>query len=378
MNRFNLDRELKHMKNTDISVPPLVRTRLDDTYAAILDQTAAPTATQQRSRLRRYLSVPAACAVLGIALFSSGFVSPIMASSIKSVPLIGSLFSAIESDIGLRHAGEAGLASQVNNQISYNDVTFKVQESVFDGSRAAFVVQVTAPNLQQGLYDNGKEKVKLSNAIDNAWFHLKGHPQGDDSSQMDGLFYGGAGEDYPDTLVFEQVLPSSTTLPDAFEAEVTLTLQGMDHEFKLDVPFKRTANSLIELSATARASNDELSTSIDNIRLTPVTATLDTSVLLNGASNLTEREESRLRHIGFALFDDQGRRMPVLHGEGVYEDNRLDREYRYAATTGSPAYVVVKPFMIEDDFAEEPKEEQYIKALEMKIDLPQPTVRDKE
>ncbi|MEC0244302.1 DUF4179 domain-containing protein [Paenibacillus chitinolyticus] len=373
MDQFDLTDELKKLKevkSANMAISSLVRSRLDETYASLPDR-AATRKNKPKSRLRRITSVTSAAVILGTTLFASGFVSPVMANSIKSIPLIGSLFSSIEADIGLRNAGDLGLASPVNNKVFYKDVKLEVTETVFDGSRAAFLLRMTAPNLRDGKYDNGKRIVNLNNAIDNVFFSVDGKRQGAPGSILKGGFFTGAGEANPNMLIFEEVLDTSDarSVPDSFNAEVTLVLDGIDHEFKLDVPFRKSTDHIVNRHPDAAVTKDELTFSVTALQATPLTTRIYSSVALDKVTALNLNEENRLRRIGIAVFDDQGRQLPRLNGDGVYEGNRLNFDNRYATTPGKIDYLVLKPFVIKDDFTENVHEDQYIKGLEMKIDM---------
>ncbi|WP_342562291.1 DUF4179 domain-containing protein [Paenibacillus sp. FSL R7-0345] len=375
MDKFNLDQEFKGLKEGNAAagmpISPLVRARLDETYASLPEQPAGRRRKPQ-SKLRRLSSATAAAFVLGAGLFASGFVSPAMADSIKSIPLIGSLFSSIEGDIGLRNAGGLGLASSVNSEVSYQDVKLEVTETVFDGSRAAFLLKVEAPNLKNGEFDTGKKKVKLSDAISNLTLTVDGKQQGDPGSILQGGYYTGAGEAHPDMLIFEEVFETSgsSTVPDTFTAEAILALEGIDHEFKLDIPFKKTTEDIINVQPEALSANDELSVTVAELQSTPLTTRVQYSIALFNADTLTEKEEQRLNKIRLAVYDDQGRQLPALNGDGQYAANALSFDARYATTSGTTSYLLLKPYIIEDDFAETVKEKQFIKGLEQKIELP--------
>ncbi|MFB0841624.1 DUF4179 domain-containing protein [Paenibacillus oleatilyticus] len=376
MERFNLEKELIKLKKTnsaDTVMSSLVRSRLDDTYAALPERPTQRISRPTRTRLRRTTTATAAAVILGAAFFASGLVSPVMADSIKSIPLIGSIFSSIQGDIGLRNAGDLGLAATVNRNVSYEDVKLEVSETVFDGSRAAFLVHVTAPNLKNGKYDNGKKLVKLSNAIQNVFFTVNGKRQGDPGSILKGGGYMGAGEAHPDMLIFEEVLDTSGggSVPDSFNAEVTIILEGIDHEFKLDVPFRKTTDNIINVHPNAVVTKNEFTFSVTDLQVTPLTTRVNYSIALNNVQSLEQEDEyKKLRRVGIAAFDDQGRKLPELHGDGAYEGNRLNYDRRYASTLGTTKYLILKPFVIKDDFTENVKEDQYIKGLETKIELP--------
>lgn len=361
METFNDAKEFKKIESGRSEMSPLVRSRLDETYAFIAGQSRRAVA-RKSSRSRRLALATTAAGVLAVGLFTSSFLSPAMASSLKNIPVIGSIFSTIQGDTGLRLAGDLGLTSAVNRTVAYEDVNLEVTEALYDGQRAAFLLNVTAPNLENGTYNNGKKNMRLSQAVSDITFTADG------KEQNGGIFYGSAGDAHPNTLVFEAIVDPKTA-PDSLDATVTIALDGIDHAFTVDIPFKKTTDTTIALSPNAVATSDDLAFSVSEVRVTPITTRLTTSIALTDATTLTRKEERRLIKIGIAVFDDQGRRLNALNGDGVIEGNRLVFDRRYASQPGESKYLIVKPFIIKDDFAENVGEDQFIKGLETRIEL---------
>ncbi|TYP79126.1 DUF4179 domain-containing protein [Paenibacillus methanolicus] len=369
----NIEQELKKAGNDQPAMSPLVRARLDETYANIGGIQPKRKGRTRWTGLRLIAASTAAAGVLGIGVLATAFASPAMADSIRSLPVIGSIFSTLQGDSGLRAAGEQGLFATVNREVSHEDVKLKVTDTIYDGTRVAFLLTVEAPNLKDGVYDNGRKTVKLGSAIDQVV--LKGENDGGAISSLSGaggLFYGGAGKEHPNTLVFEQVLPyaNPNDAPDVFEASVTIKLDGIDHEFAFDIPFRKTMQASIEITPDAKSENGDYRFQVANVGVTPVTTRILTELEYKHAFVLTNKEERRLTRVGIAVFDDQGRRLTALNGEGIVEGNKIVYDRRFATTPGMSDYLTVKPFKIEDDFAEEVKESQYLKGLEVKIELP--------
>ncbi|MCP1307417.1 DUF5643 domain-containing protein [Paenibacillus tyrfis] len=115
---------------------------------------------------------------------------------------------------------------------------------------------------------------------------------------------------------------------------------------------------------------NEFTFSVTDLQVTPLTTRVNYSIALNNVQSLEQEDEYKLRRFGIAIFDDQGRQLPALHGDGKYEGNRLNYDRRYASTSGTTKYLILKPFVIKDDFTENVKEDQYIKGLETRIELP--------
>ncbi|MFC4101460.1 DUF4179 domain-containing protein [Paenibacillus xanthanilyticus] len=368
----NIEQELKKAGSVQSAIPPLVRARLDETYAKLGGNQAKRKGRTKWTGLRLMAASTAAAGILGIGVLATAFASPAMADSIRNLPVIGSIFSTLQ-DSGLRAAGEQGLFASVNREVSHEDVKLKVTETIYDGTRAAFLLTVDAPNLKEGVYDNGRKTMKLSSAIDQV--SLTGESAGAAMSSLNdagGLFYGGAGEAYPNTLVFEQVLPyaNASEAPDVFEASVTIKLDGIDHEFDVDIPFRKTTQAGVEIAPNAITENDDFRFQVANVDITDVTTRILTELEYKHASELTDKEQRRLTRVGIAVFDDQGRRLTALNGEGIVEGNKIVYDRRFATTSGLNGSLTVKPFNIEDDFAEEVEESQYLKGLEVTIELP--------
>lgn len=372
MAAFNIERQLKKAGNEQPEVSPLVRARLDETYAMIGGTRKGRKSQTKWSKLRLATASAAAAGVLGVGVFAAASASPAMADSIRNLPVIGSVFSTLQGDSGLRAAGEQGLFASVNRAASHEDVKFTVTDTVYDGTRAAFLVTVDAPNLKEGVYDNGRRTMKLGSAIEQAV--LTGGPNSVEMTPLDGadgLYFGDAGEEHPNTLVFEQVLPYAkpSDAPDVLDTSVTLKLDGIDHAFTVNIPFRKTTDAGIESTPNLAAENDEFKLHVAEVDVTPVTTRILTSLEYKKATELTTKQERRLIRVGIAVFDDQGRRLAALNGEGTVEGNKIVYDRRFASTPGAIASLTLKPFVIEDDFAEDVEENQYLKELEVKVRL---------
>lgn len=369
MAAFDMEKEMKKINTGSAEMSPLVRSRLDETYSLIARQ-SGQSGRRKPLRSRRLAMTATAAGVLAVGLFTSAFLSPAMANSLKNIPVIGSIFSTIEGDMGLRIAAKLGLTSAVNRTVSYEDVRLEVTETLYDGNRAAFLLQVTAPNLDDGTYNNGDKNMKLSHAVENAFLTADGKQQGEPGSILQGgVFYGDAGEAHPNTLVFEATVDPQAA-PESFDSTVTVVLAGIDHEFAIDIPFNKTTVSAVEISPNSVVASEDLTFSVTDVWVTPITTRLTTSISLTDATTLSDKEEKRLIKIGVAVFDDQGRRLTALNGDGKIEGNTLVFDRRYASQPGTSKYFIVKPFIIKDDFAEDIKDSQYLKELETKIELP--------
>ncbi|AIQ12976.1 DUF4179 domain-containing protein [Paenibacillus durus] len=372
MNQFDLDKQLKAEKDNEAPMSDFVRGRLEETYASISGGKMNAWTRPERSGKRRFLGTGAVAAVLGITLFASGFASPAMADSIRQIPLIGSLFSSIERDLGLQNAANEGLTSQVDSNVSYKDVKLEVTETVFDGTRAVYALTVAAPNLKDGMYDTDKGPVKLSSAIDAITFKGNG---GEFDSLGGGGQYWGAGKDHPNTIIVEQTLNPSPerikhTAPDAFDAEVEVKLAGIDHTFTLNVPFTKKTDDVISLKPNAVKTAGDLIFTANAVDVTPITTRLEYSLEKVSKTPISEQDEHDLIYTNVAVYDDQGHLLDRLGGQGVIQGNKFTMTVHYASARSGTKYLILKPFKNNDgDFPKEIKNSQFVDGLDIRIDL---------
>lgn len=374
MNHFELEKNLKGEGSREPQMSGLVRQRLDQTYQR-LEEEGATLAPMKSGRIwkRPAVATTAAAAVLGVCVFASGFVSPVMADSIRQIPVIGSIFSSMEVDLGLKNAANEGLTSHTDSIVSYQDVKLSVVETVFDGNRAVYALKIAAPNLKDGLYDTGKGKVKLSNAIDDIRLTIPGY----DPSDLEGsVQYGGAGQQHRDTLLVERSFKTrgeetAGQIPDHFNASISVRLTGIDHTFTMNVPFTKSVQDVAYLKPEVSKTAGEQSFTIHNIDITPITTNLNYTLHLGSDKALSDKERHQLMMTRIAVFDDENHLLAQISGEGEYTGNRLDYSAHYASAVHRPKFLILKPFVLKDgDFPEKIDEKQFIQGLELKVDVP--------
>lgn len=373
MNHFDLDKRLKEEQHNQPPVSDYVRSRLEDSYSSILGASEQKKSDAPKKRAgwkRRSLSSAAAVIVLSTGLFASGFVSPVMADSIRQIPLVGSLFSSLEVDLGLKNAANEGLTSKVDGVVSYKDIKLEIQETVYDGSRAVYAMTVSAPNLKEGVYDTGSKKIKLSDAVEDIRFQKKGENSKEEAGF--GQFWGG-GQAKPNTLIYEHnIADSDSSFPDNFIAEVEIKLQGVDQALKLDVPFKKNTNDIrLVKEAAVRAAGD-LKFTVNEVKVTPITTSLNYTMELTSANKLTEKEQHDLIYTNIAVYDDRGQLLERLSGSGATEGNRLLYEVSYASVNSDRKFLILKPFHNNDgEIPDTVEEDKFVEGLEVRIDLPE-------
>ncbi|OWA37554.1 hypothetical protein B9G55_05745 [Saccharibacillus sp. O16] len=365
MNRSNTEQQLElALKSTAMEnkpMSPLVRARLDAAYAS-LPETAhsSPTVRSTRSRLsplRRATVVAASTLVISAGLFASGFVSPAMADTIREIPVIGSLFSKMEGDAGLRSAGERQQGLFVDASAAEGDTSMRVKETIFDGSRVAFALELTVPGI--------KNTSKLEEEIQNVTLNVGGQ-------ELGGFFYTSPQKEKAGTYSVLMNLPlngaDTRELGQHFDGTVSVTLQHQEKPLVVHVPFKRVVSAHERhLSPGPSVVGADYTLHVDTFDVTASTVQLATSLTLNDTASKPKQQEDRLLPVLFDLIDDQGRTLDVVGGEGQLNGGTMKYVSNYGADLGQAQYVIIKPYTQAD--SDHSSSKNYIKDLEVKIDL---------
>ncbi|OWR32544.1 hypothetical protein CDO73_02770 [Saccharibacillus sp. O23] len=361
----HLDLALKSAAKENPPMSPYVRTRLDAAYASLPDtpeQTRTSSATTRQSRrrfspLRRTAVAAASALVLSTGLFASGFVSPAMADTIRDIPVIGSLFSKIEGDAGLKTAGERNQGSVVQASAAAGDSRMNIKETIFDGTRLAFALELTVPGV--------KNASKFEEAMENVTLNVVGR-------EMNGFFYTKPTQEGPHTYSVLMNLPLNAAdaqkLGQHFEGTVSVTLRNQEQPLTVQVPFKRIGSSNERhLTPGPSVVGARYTLNIDRFDVTASTVQLSTSLKLNDASASAQSQEAALMDIAFEIVDDQGRTLDVVGGQGQLDRGAMRYVSNYGADLSGAKYVIVKPYIRSGDDSGDKK--NYLQDLEVKIDL---------
>ncbi|MBD8498755.1 DUF4179 domain-containing protein [Paenibacillus arenosi] len=193
VNQHKLDQQLKEeLHRTQQAIPAVVQQRIDDTLSKLLEDThehapvqsiplplpiAAPTSTRSTRRANKIWlwAAPAAAIVLGAAIISTAYYSPVIDSPVTKgalkqipgiqVPETKSLFK-MSNDLGLQIAAEQKVVQQLeDNTITQGPIRIRVKEVLYDGHRLSIGTQFQTDNsmsretlmeLEEELTINGK------------------------------------------------------------------------------------------------------------------------------------------------------------------------------------------------------------------------------
>jgi len=354
MNRSNAEQQfdlhLKKAAGEHKPMSPIVRTRLDAAYASLPDRPesgAADLTTSKSKRrispLRRTAIVAASAVAISAGLFASGFVSPAMADTIREIPLIGSLFSKIEGDAGLRTAGERSQGTIVEATAVSGNMSMKVKETIFDGTRVAFAMDLTVPDIPNASKLEGKPEF-------NGFFYEEPIDQGN------GTY----------TLLMNSPLDPAEAqgLGNQFEGEITVTMRNHAQPLIVTVPFERiTDGQELHLNPGPTVEDERYTLSIDTLDVTASTVQLGTTLELKDQTASATKQDEALLPSAYEIVDDQGKALDIVGGQGMQDGGTMTSLSNYGADLSEAEYIVVKPYLRDSD------SKIYLEGLEVKIDL---------
>ncbi|QYR19142.1 DUF4179 domain-containing protein [Paenibacillus sp. sptzw28] len=109
------------------TVNPSVPSELEDRIMHTLNQLP-----RQARKRKMYYALPAVVLAVVI-LFGARAISPVFAETIRSIPVIGSIFELV-GNVGERKASQDGLVSPLGQQVVIDGKTVTFTESLYDGS----------------------------------------------------------------------------------------------------------------------------------------------------------------------------------------------------------------------------------------------------
>ncbi|MFP4977236.1 DUF4179 domain-containing protein [Paenibacillus sp. CN-4] len=358
-----LERELQGLAGEKTSsavsadVPEVVRLRMDEAYGQLRSgkreqrsgsQTSG-SQTRFRRKMKRAAGVAGAAAVSAALLLGSAFVSPVMAETLKRVPIVNSVISLM-GDMGLRTAEQQGLVTSVDRRLTQGEVTINLSQTMYDGTRLVLVMN------REGADPGGET---LSD-----WWSIKTNKTDRIASNIEFLVGGKplntawsvkSGSENPNALIVTMYDADRLGLPETFDLTVKMTIAKIGQTFEFEVPDVTRLSSAMELTSSEVRSLDGLTLSVKKLTLTPATA----SVVLriegeNGMDYETMLDQlpDRYKLTGFLnleydLVDEQGTIQTMLSGHGQDEDGVGYQTINYMPFDKLPASLTVKPYLRE-------------------------------
>ncbi|CAH8773169.1 DUF4179 domain-containing protein [Paenibacillus dendritiformis] len=361
MARYNLDKDLMECRNNlPDQLTPMLRSRLDGTYQLIrqlepgTSQFAEPVLTRP-SRIRKAAIFTAVVASMGVALVGAGFLSPTLAESLKSIPVLGSIFKLM-GDAGLQKADQEGLVSVINENIEQNGISLIVPKVTYDGVRIAFELTRQPPKGTKGVLLDVRavfENRVPKGAFDRIQVSMPG---------AYGSLGVGTPANEPSESVIVQLNELSGNIPDQFNMSVKVWLKGYEEPYELTVPVtKNTKDNITLVPEEPTKTYGNINFTIEKLELTPISTNLN--LKLTGEPSI-----GGLSDINADIIDEQGRTLEVLSGRGMMGDtfSTWTSETTFEPIPAKTKTVTVKPYMMRT-VENNKREKEYIPELEFTI-----------
>ncbi|WP_106768704.1 DUF4179 domain-containing protein [Paenibacillus faecalis] len=223
--------------------------------------------------LSRRLAFTIAGSVAAFAIvIGSGFASPVMASVLQEIPLVGSVFQYVHDSYNLKTASEKGMTAHVGQSVHDNGITLQIQEVMYDGDRLSIgYIQQT-----EGQFSNqGGPLEEIQFKIDGKPYtspKFASGPSASESKNYNG-FIGGSGPFPIDskTSAGEITLDSFyQKLPDEFELGIEVNaVAGVQGQWDFSIPVKKTVSNIKTWLPMMSATDGETSLLIKKISFKP-------------------------------------------------------------------------------------------------------------
>lgn len=352
MEKFNLEKELREIgvsKRTEL--PDELRARQDAVYASLLEM---PTSSRSKVRnergyLRKFSIVTAIAATITLIVgISSAMISPVMAATLKEMPIIGGVFRFVE-DMGLKFAEENGLTNEVNLSQTHDGITLKVPHAIYDGIRLSVAVQREANNYSGGIFDHEV----VGKGFDTKYIYQKGAINsfnilinGKSTFEPAILSKFGMRTNDPDLAIFqvtEDTKFQKRQLPDQFTLTLILGVEGAKTPFTFEIPVqKQTEQLTYPLSVTKQSADYKLE--LATIQFTPITTKVKLNIVLENAIKNRLKDYKLL----YELWDDKG---PLQHfSSGIVrmgDQGVITQELLFDRFEEIPQEITLRPFLPE-------------------------------
>ncbi|WP_426334355.1 DUF4179 domain-containing protein [Paenibacillus silvae] len=364
----------------------------------IMNQIGGRNMTKQRNGskiLKRTLTAASIAAVMGAGVIGAGFVSPTMASALKQIPGIGSVFYGLSSD-EIGRAVDQGILTQPLKQITKDGVTLTLTNVLYDGTRLSYTIERTGEHLPQKV---ASPYIPMDSEIvsgDNEW---KKSSQIPEQQQQKGYVtapetfinneelksFRSYGDDIGNSNAVFAEYTNLGSLPNEFELTVRTKVTRVEEPFEFKVPVKISDNKLV-IQPNETKSYENFSYTLQKIESTVT----NTRLILESTGKVPTSSEQTGKYaptmMYYEIVDDQGK---VLNQRKLDFFHRApDLEYQvdelYDAISPNAKSVTIKPYtftvntnnwgVVGEKIDEQGKivssgDKTYIKELEMGVTL---------
>ncbi|WP_422656920.1 DUF4179 domain-containing protein [Paenibacillus sp. EC2-1] len=308
--------------------------------------------------MKRIVMVASAAALLGVGVIGTGFISPVMAATLKQIPVVGNLFDGT-SEESLQAAIEQGIVSEPNLSVTHDGVTLKVADLLYDGSRLSFILEREGVDLPNTASPYINENDKIIGSPDSEYLKSRKVPVKDQKkgyiitpaifANGQEVVYGeGNYGDHPQREnAYIVQLTKDLKLPDQFELTIKANVTGVKDMFEFNIPVN-VKNKSIVLKPEASKSDGQFSYTVKQMELSPVSTRLVLDSNGQAPISPTQTGDYSASMVYYELVDDQGN---VLNpNKFEYFNSKPKTEYHidqlFSPFNRLPKSITIKPFTL--------------------------------
>lgn len=327
-----------------------------------------------RKRTARTVAIAASvAAAVSLGVVGSGFVSPVMASALQHLPVIGNVFADDTYDRGIQRAVEMGYAQTPNLTVTRGDFTFTVTDVLYDGTRLNLAIEqegakkesIMAPlSSQAHKEDPNDPKGKIYG------FNL--YINGERIPSNEGAF----GDEVTRLGSFSaEFYRLSEDLGEEFTLTAELDVTGVDGAFVFEIPVRKATESIAKWAPNQSQASNGFEYTVRSLEMTPITSRL----IVDSTGLAPTDEANTVTKMYYELVNQQGEAIEQKK-IGFYDEapkTAYSEDELFEPFNELPTSVTVRPYsyvlgengkILKDEQGERVKE--YYPELEMTLELP--------
>jgi len=331
MNDSWMEEELgRRLKQESDEVPQLIRTRVDQTLAAL----------PKKRQVMRKIGYTALAACVAFSCFIAvGFVNPEMAKAVRSLPVIGSVFEML-GDTGIRQAGEGGLSSRSSVSVENQGITMTITEVLYDG------ILLSIGYVIEGGSDIRPERPELY--VNGKSFNFSSGARGQEikDSIYAGLVSYKPSEALPDQFTLKLEYNKMRDWGNKVDASPAI----VNGNWTFEIPVKKLTEGIYTKAFTdnnaPQVQSGDTSLEARQLSFSPALTSVDIDLI-----EPVELGEIPFRENLFQIIDDRGVILQYLGASSSSQSNDGDKlrltEFRleYAPVDQIPEYLIVRPYV---------------------------------
>ncbi|MCC3356226.1 DUF4179 domain-containing protein [Bacillus sp. REN16] len=301
----------------NLQVPGSVEQRMNETLRSL----------PKKKRFPRFYYPVAAVLLVGFLLFGVSFMSPTLAETMRSVPVIGSIFKMV-GDIGTKKGEEEGLTTLLGQQVEVDGQVITFTESLYDGS------QIHIGYLVESYTDEPSNTADLLSPLK---ITVDGkqvdYGMGERGKVLENGDYAGV-----ISIKIDRELPK----------EFTLGLQSLNEKsLNVKLPITKQGDNRAFL-VNETVETKDLTMHVDKVTFFPTS----TEIAFRQVMDIKTFENQKYEWLDYQVVDDQGRILQPLSGGGggsPSKDGRLlqTMTYYFEPLETVPKSLTLKPYLIE-------------------------------